>query len=980
MSHAFHAQKRQEKYFKLAKQQGYRSRAAFKLVQLNKKYNFLSTARAAIDLCAAPGGWLQILSKYMPVSSLIIGVDILPIKTLPNVITFQEDITTQTCRAKLKKQLQGWQVDLVVHDGAPNVGGGSTWAKDAYVQNELVLHACKLACEFLSEGGTFVSKIFRSEDYMALTWVLKQFFKKVEVTKPIATREQSSEVFAVCTGYLAPKKIDPRIFDANYIFKLHREQHGAQSGSSSNKVLNVLHMKQNKRPGRDGYEDDQSLIHNKVATASQFLGDIDPNKVLAYFNQIKWDVDSQWAKEHELTNDEISHLFDDLKILSKGDFTRLIRWHKKMRAWKNAQNEINTSDDIIVDEESIDLTPEQLIANQQAAEEAELDALLQMREQHDKRLRKKAHEKKMKELNRLALNANNMAEPLYDEEEDELFRLGKIKSTDDLKMFKQAARNISKTGLDLGSLQDIITTRPDQHGSESEGDVEARIEEERAWEELTYEEQRERQVDTMYESYKKRKKIVTKRDKKAQAKIGPDGGVILDNDDDDDIETKADLEAPKKGRKNQQVVSDDDDDDYADSEDSDQDSKKKKQRGDKSDKNVSEVEKYLKDTHASNKLFKKGEKETNMDQANRWFSQDIFGDIDLDNAEERKLLAKHQKEMEKLRAQRIAATERKDKYFSGENVDQNSTKKRKKPTGGHEFDMNQFSEDDIEQNGDESDKSDEFYNSSDEFTETTTDESEDEYDPNAPFNSKKSRWAGTAEDREKDLQKRIDMQNKAEEFLYKQDQQNQQEMEVVAAQDEWTEYSDDSDARAEIIALGKKMIRKRSKNALIDATYNKYSWNDRESLPEWFAEDEAQHNVPQAPITKAEVMAVKNYYKAIDARPMQKVAEAKGRKKRGEMRRMERQKIHADNIMNQEGVSTEQKMKQLEKMQRRKGKTAKITKQYVMASRSGRNQATKVDKGTRGKVWTVRVDTRMKKDKQGAQRAEWRKKHGTRKK
>eukprot|EP00461_Guttulinopsis_vulgaris_P001958 UN01959 len=212
MSHNIHLQKRKEKFYKLAKEQlkGYRFRAAYELIQLNKKFNFLNGARAAIDLCAAPGGWLQILSKYMPVSSMIIGVDILPIiKPLPNVVTFQQDITTAACRQQLRKHLQGWQVDLVVHDGAPNVGGGSSWVKDSYVQNELVLCALKLACEFLVENGTFVTKIFRSDDYMALTWVLKQFFKKVEVTKPIASREQSSEVFAICTGYLAPKKLTP---------------------------------------------------------------------------------------------------------------------------------------------------------------------------------------------------------------------------------------------------------------------------------------------------------------------------------------------------------------------------------------------------------------------------------------------------------------------------------------------------------------------------------------------------------------------------------------------------------------------------------------------------------------------------------------------------------------------------------------------------------------------------------------------------
>ncbi|KAI9503361.1 Spb1 C-terminal domain-containing protein [Coemansia spiralis] len=314
---------RLDKYYHLAKEQGYRARSAFKLIQLNKKYNFLGSARALIDLCAAPGGWLQVAQKYMPVNSLILGVDLVPIKPIPSVITFAEDILTDKCRNRLRQEMKTWKADVVLHDGAPNVG--SNWTHDAYSQTELVLMSLKLATEFLEKGGTFVTKVFRSKDYNSLIWVFNQLFRKVEATKPPSSRNVSAEIFVVCQDYIAPKKIDPRFLDAKYVF----EDLLLNNAQTSTDIF-APETKKKKRH-REGYDDGDYTLHKKI-DAMEFVKSRDPAGTLGSANEMTFESkESLEVARLSETTEDILLACKDLRLLGKKDFRILMKWRAGLR-------------------------------------------------------------------------------------------------------------------------------------------------------------------------------------------------------------------------------------------------------------------------------------------------------------------------------------------------------------------------------------------------------------------------------------------------------------------------------------------------------------------------------------------------------------------------------------------------------------------------------------------------------------------------
>lgn len=464
---------RLDRYYYLAKEKGYRARSSFKIIQINEKYgHFLEKSKVVIDLCAAPGSWCQVASNLCPINSLIVGVDIVPIRPLPNCVTFQSDITTEDCRSKLRGHLKTWKADTVLHDGAPNVGLG--WVQDAFTQSQLVLKALKLATENLTQGGTFVTKVFRSKDYNNLMWVFQQLFEKVEATKPPASRNVSAEIFVVCKGFKAPKKLDPRLLDPKEVFE------DVEAGKTNNEAKVFNPEKRTRK--REGYEEGDFLLY-KETPLNDFIRDDEPinslgslNKLLPYTSD-----DAEWRilKKLRHCTPEFRECIKDLKVLGKKDFKLILKFRKEARA-------ILGLDEV---PELADVKPEESPMSEEEQITLELEKLTAKQKQRRRREKKRENELKQKEIKRMQMSMlTDMSIGI------EAARM----SGDSLFDLKAAERTGKVSDLVKGKKQMIFTTDERAQGTEFH-EIDGEHDSERELESL------EAQVEDMHEQYKLRK-------------------------------------------------------------------------------------------------------------------------------------------------------------------------------------------------------------------------------------------------------------------------------------------------------------------------------------------------------------------------------------------------------------------------------------------------------------------------------------------
>lgn len=773
----------------------------------------------------------------MPTNSIVVGVDLAPIKPIPRTITFQSDITTDKCRASIRQHLKTWKADTVLHDGAPNVG--TAWVQDAFSQAELTLQALKLATEFLIEGGTFVTKVFRSKDYNALLWVFQQLFTKVEATKPPSSRNVSAEIFVVSTGFKAPKMIDPKFLDPRSVF-------AELSDPTPNNEAKVFNPEKKKRK-REGYEEGD-YTQFKEAPASEFIQTTDPIAMLGSVNQLTFrqqkNGDIALAALDKLleTTHEVRQCCMDLKVLGRKEFRMLLRWRLKAReifgfSLKKVPNR-GTAGEEVAEVESMD---EELQIQQ------DLQKLDEKESSRKKRERRRGNERKQKEIVRMQMHMITPTEIGLEQNgpngEDSMFALAavdKAGATDKVSRGKMALPLQAKEASNNGS------------GIEDESDEEGnRLDEE---------------LDALYSQFQERKS-------QADAKY-----------------------RSKKARKEHQ------DGDWKGFSDHENDSYEEFEQDQSSDVSSAEEEEEGQKSQQNGYIQ---EQAVLTRRAALFFDQDILRDICDLGAEEENDSAVHLEDDETdtptAQAVKIAAVKKVSMRLSHSPLGEDHIPCAR---GGRTPKESGASED-----------------------EAGNRRIDDEDETESGFELVKSNetdWEAEGEPRKDG---RLDI-------------------EIITAE---------AMTLAQQVASGQK-----STKDLVDDGFNKYTFRDTDGLPDWFLDDEGKHSKPHRPISAAGAAAIKEKLRALNARPIKKVREAKDRKKFKAAQRLEKLRKKSALVADDEHVSEKDKAQNIAKMMSKAAKKKPRQQVKLVVAKGGNKGISGRPRGVKGKYKIV--DARLKKD------------------
>lgn len=939
---------RQDKFYHLAKEQGFRSRAAFKLVQLNKKHDFLSSsARGVLDLCAAPGGWMQVARKHMPVGSPCIGIDLVPIRPVAGCVGIIGDITTDSARGDIRRALKqagvsDEKVDVVLNDGSPNMG--KAWLQDAYTQSELTLAALKMAADFLSPGGSFITKVFRSNDYNSLLFVMHQLFSRVDATKPSASRNESAEIYVMCLGFKAPKSIDPRLLSPKYVFKdmssatnnEDDDEDGEGKGEKKPDLfLNTVmkDMKKQKR-NREGYRDGETTFFKKKSVL-EFCHTLRPVAMMVDASQFSFEpklmmeigVTEEDAKQIarlleklEETSSEFLSCCEDLKVLARREFKLLLKWRMVARNVLKKADLLDSHTGEGVDEDMSD------VDGSEKGEEGDVGGSNEDADNADEVLDGEMHKARAEVLaveKRKRRKANKIRSAIQrkidmkiilpDEEgaathdtSDALFTLNTA---------KRAERHGSKmvdVPVDVvdAVVEEEQKMQEEEEGYEGDAEVvgmsiegEKLLKARRHPNELadtkTAEAKETGEVEDELERWYKLYLKHTKRDK---------NGLALKESKELKRTTKrkALREAQKKREEETKGGGAD-----AEEGDGEVDVKLVVDSSESSDDDDAVMDEH-EDADRGRSIQSR--------EAALWFSQPVFEGIDVDSSDD-------------------------------------------------DFDVNDKA---VDVDGDVGG----IPEGVDDIPTNDLDVGQDNF--HAAAKQEAERIA---------LNQKEDITGEDDGFEVVALEKEKDDDDQGDGSDSSFHSSDyDTDEKAEMMAIGKKMKHsKQEQDEILDEGYHRYTFDDPVELPRWFADQDGEYRERRMPISKEEVAEMKEYIKSLAAAPTKKEAEAKARRRGRLEKKMEVMKTKANNIAEQQDVSVNSRMKAIEdvykqamKGGKRAGKKDK-RKVYQVVRPNGRmavgKDAGKDRKALKGTRTTI-VDRRLKSDKRGIQKAQKRGKKG----
>lgn len=206
MSDRWLAERKREHYYRLAKKLNYRSRASFKLAQIDEKFHIFRQGDAVTDLGAAPGGWLQIAKERVGETGKVVGVDLQKIEPLEGIQTIRGDMLKPETAEKLK-ELLGGKADVVISDMSPNISG--SYCMDHARSVELCTYALNFARQVLKPKGNLVMKIFEGDMMKGFLNDVRSSFQVVKLHSPKASRDSSSEIYIIAKGFIPPNEPTP---------------------------------------------------------------------------------------------------------------------------------------------------------------------------------------------------------------------------------------------------------------------------------------------------------------------------------------------------------------------------------------------------------------------------------------------------------------------------------------------------------------------------------------------------------------------------------------------------------------------------------------------------------------------------------------------------------------------------------------------------------------------------------------------------